>query len=1199
MAEHDMQSSAGPDRSAPHGDERFPGAFGEGYVHVDERSFENLLASIADYSKKLKYYNHQNQEDGDWSRLLLHDEVVIMAIIISFDLSSIVSQFNRLPQASTMDGFRLTQKLALALHDWHECLASISYGSLHSPDPAAVGEQLRSKFAAIYGDDAFGKVCNEKLRYPQDYEGINLSEHFHRWANFAQNLKAWCREHIDTALKSGKHDPAVGLLLAFLKMYQTSQQMLNTFTRNHLQFYYETCLGSVPLPGNPNSSHIVFTSASENPVIIEKGTAFTPDNKKNGLAYTSDADLMVSNAAIRSMFILSFLQNKLICPAKDHQWITEAFLGTPPADALDTSKAHTAESWPLFGACETAHKTLNSSPAEIGFCVASPVLNMQEGTRKVTMLIQLQSKGTDSLDKVDKYCKKHKKDLHSYLQNAFLISFTTEDGWHSTTPSTIDIAPNENRIKVEVSLPPLVAAVIPWNEELHGNDFQANAPVMQVILNPEANLYMYSVLEPCEIESIDLEVAVKGASHLQISNQNGPLDNSNTFLPFGPVPSKDSYITIGSYETAIKTITHIDFTITWSNLPDSPGGFEEYYRDYGTSALNKEFLVDFSYLKDAHWVPFKKNAVDNHLLFRTEPGISRLAPTSTFTIRNPYLMKPIQMHQPESKYRYDAHSVEGFLRLTFSPESASFGFKEYPAILNEVLTENVKRKIKKKQPNPPYAPSVSRISMNYTAKASILFSSQQDDAGKGFSEMFFLKAPFALQQLYPGSLQNNASLLPQYKPGGYLHIQITASTLPERLALLFLLRDDSAFASKPVDNNISWAYRDKGVWKDLPKTFVTRDDTEGFLSSGIVELNLLLLDVDDTLKENGDFWLRIHASKHAFSYCSCHGVYPHGLKVTRTEGPETGTPSGPLKPAKILAGINSMVQADDYFGGTAHETEKHMQIRVSERLRHKNRAWTPWDYEQLILGEFPYLAFVKCFPNMRTGVKPYKKAGYILIVASPSLTDNTAGSTYYPKLNAVTLRQIQTFICKRTSCFVQEEHLEVRNPAYDRITVKCTVMFTDSGFGGANEKQLHRDIEAYVSPWHPEGLHQKFGWQLRIPEFVAYLQSKQYVKFITGLSIVKISLPDSKNREFFESTDDSASHITCMYDILDTANQDTTTDKNIVRPTYPWSTAVPAEKHLITVINSNNNIKPHGQNKTGIEELEIGSSFIIGENIKS
>ena len=34
--------------------------------------------------------------------------------------------------------------------------------------------------------------------------------------------------------------------------------------------------------------------------------------------------------------------------------------------------------------------------------------------------------------------------------------------------------------------------------------------------------------------------------------------------------------------------------------------------------------------------------------------------------------------------------------------------------------------------------------------------------------------------------------------------------------------------------------------------------------------------------------------------------------------------------------------------------------RISERLRHKNRAITSWDYEQIILENFPEVFKVKC-----------------------------------------------------------------------------------------------------------------------------------------------------------------------------------------------------------------------------------------------
>ena len=66
------------------------------YFKVDELSFENLLAMAAEFASSIKYYNLNNEIDGDWGGLFRADEAVVMASILSTDLERIESDFQRI-----------------------------------------------------------------------------------------------------------------------------------------------------------------------------------------------------------------------------------------------------------------------------------------------------------------------------------------------------------------------------------------------------------------------------------------------------------------------------------------------------------------------------------------------------------------------------------------------------------------------------------------------------------------------------------------------------------------------------------------------------------------------------------------------------------------------------------------------------------------------------------------------------------------------------------------------------------------------------------------------------------------------------------------------------------------------------------------------------------------------------------------------
>src|SRR5690606_15850804 len=63
-----------------------------------------------------------------------------------------------------------------------------------------------------------------------------------------------------------------------------------------------------------------------------------------------------------------------------------------------------------------------------------------------------------------------------------------------------------------------------------------------------------------------------------------------------------------------------------------------------------------------------------------------------------------------------------------------------------------------------------------------------------------------------------------------------------------------------------------------------------------------------------------------------------------------------------VAEISKVIQPFASWDGKHREIGKEYYTRVSERLRHKNRAINAWDYEHLILDRFPSIYKVKAIP---------------------------------------------------------------------------------------------------------------------------------------------------------------------------------------------------------------------------------------------
>jgi hypothetical protein len=80
----------------------------------------------------------------------------------------------------------------------------------------------------------------------------------------------------------------------------------------------------------------------------------------------------------------------------------------------------------------------------------------------------------------------------------------------------------------------------------------------------------------------------------------------------------------------------------------------------------------------------------------------------------------------------------------------------------------------------------------------------------------------------------------------------------------------------------------------------------------------------------------------------------------------------PLEAFKIemaeenLSGIQAITQPLKSFNGIPTEKLNEFYVRVSERLKHKQRAITPWDYEHLVLEKSPQIyKFIKLLVCLR------------------------------------------------------------------------------------------------------------------------------------------------------------------------------------------------------------------------------------------
>lgn len=1045
-----------------------------------------------------------------------------------------------------------------------------------------------------------------------------LKDNFYAFHNAVLFLQEHSGALLQSSLQRSDHDPAAGLFIAFLKLFSGVQRKLNSFTRKHLDFYYSDVLQVRHREFVPDSTYLLFSpDVAGREVMIAKGTEFLAGLDENNidLIYAADDDLLVTDARVCALHTFYLERNAVISPENSlfwpdsrkkssQQFATAAKLNRielPQPDAGVTGSE--LEAQPLFGDPRRHKNKRFFEDARLGLAVASSVLLLEQGQRDVSVTFRLAASGSGEdtlgsfIDSLGAVSANREDAFFKVFRNMFRISLTSEAGWleiEEYLPLCSCVGPEgceSDSFKVQFRLPDSAAAIVPYAPALHGGGFDTDLPLVRFTLNPGAYLYPYSLLSELVVREIVIETKVVGARGMLVYNQLGQLNPDAQFSPFGPSPAQGDYLVVGCYEAARKRLLDFEVEIEWSGLPPGMRDFGDYYREYSGIGSNDAFRAKLAVLRDRKWIPADMGEQPETALFESlkeEGEASRICRKRRLSFRGLCrFLRPLE-GIAEERYGYDAAAKDGFFRIALGNPPGAFGHKDYPTLLSRTMTENARLKrfglarllLKahpdKPLPNAPYTPLINSIAVNYRATASISLEQVASADEEDISEKIFHLHPLGLESPSPKSYAR-IHMVPRYDADGNLLIGIAASRLAGPLTLFFHLREDSLPEAGGRELHFTWHYLASNRWKKLDRSRVVADGTRGFLASGIVTLDLPAdIDQASTIMPSGMYWLRVAASGDNFhTLCSLYAVYAQALKVSwkAQQGNdhahlEHKLPAGTIKDARYsLPGIAGMRQVVDSFGGMPAEQNRQRTVRVSERLKHKNRAVTAWDYERLILQRFPEIYKVKCFPCMSgdDAQAGETRPGQLLIVVLPYLKEGAATNSM-PMGNALLLREVREFVAGLSSAFAE---ITVRNPAYEQVQVHCRVGFKKGREPGLCLRQLNQEIFDYLFPWSPGGQEARFGWSIRCSELQSFIRSREYVETVSGLSLLHLSELGRHKHQLFDT---ARRHV------------------GEIGPIYPWSIAVPFRHHLIEVMSDGRFYKP---DPTGISRLSIGSTFIL------
>lgn len=697
------------------------------------------------------------------------------------------------------------------------------------------------------------------------------------------------------------------------------------------------------------------------------------------------------------------------------------------------------------------------------------------------------------------------------------LAYTFRDPDNSTT---IDVENREIVIRrtITKAQDPIVAYV--QNDKKLLDPFQTIWPVVKITLDTDSNPYLYGTLQDFKLDSAAISVRVCEVRELIIQNDQSVLDPGKDFQPFGIRPEIGSNFYIGSREVFSKQLEMLKIHLLWHGLPEET--FADYYNEYiDNDRTNDSFQANIYVLDKKAWVSLDTDGGAKALF----TGSGAPEPKRVVSITNVGKLEKVRRNTGLEPFEaFDTDTRKGFLRLEL--HNTDFGHKDYQAsYTKQVLTAFAPSTSNPDPPDPavqmpnePYTPLLKEVFLNYRSSVDIDLSTavSQEEFDERIEQYFHVGAFGVAEQETVATdppNQPNLSLFPQYRSEGSLYIGMDDFTAGQTLSLLFQVAEGSAdpdLEPQPV----RWSYLADNRWIDFDKFDILSDGTSGLLTSGIIRFDVSKKATDrNSLLPSGRHWIRASVDRDSDAVSDLIDIMAQAVTVSfkdRDNDPghlKEALPAETIAKLKVAdSAIDKIRQPFASFGGKVKEQQSAFYTRVSERLRHKNRAVAIWDYERLVLEQFPSAYKVKCVNHARyTGsLADYSELapGHVTVVVISNVRNKNAVDPLRPKTSLITLTNINEFLSDLHPAGID---LHVKNPIYEEIQVALNVRFFqgfDNGFYG---KQLEDDLKAFLSPWAFEASSELvFGGKIHKSVILNYVEERSYVDFVTCFEMYHI-----------------------------------------------------------------------------------------------
>lgn len=1135
------------------------------HFQLDDRSVQDLLVTAHRYAELLAWYDLTDRPDGDWTCFWETESLTYLAVLANTDLNQLRKEYDDADRAlgllleSTGEGevereqaiyrqlCEIILKMASGLQQRYRKLQQIDHPLQHLiakmikkdnvRDQEELEYPLRRLIAIHKGKD--DDVDIEQYRsfiYKGSPWGLEQDLDYGRimalgpidtpreqlraiYLHFYQTyvlLQARAQRAFDKELARMERpeteeyrivQPHISLFLTFLRLFRHAQDSLNGLVERHLDFYYEQVLALQPAPAQPDSVHLIFELAKNfDAELVAKGTRLVGGKDKNGrpLFYETVRDWVVTSAKLESIKSFYLPQN-----AYAFNYATSAGLTVSPKTVVGTSPELPLpnEGVRIFG------DTADAVEQEVGFVIASPQLLLQEGRR----LVQIEMEVPDN------------SEVTNIANNLIELHLSTEEGWTAVTEvrteldtqslsdalnglpvsescfsvqyqedTDIDTITIYVRIHLAKDFPPVIASpAIAMSQR----------PAVKISLKPNMLIYMGKDYGSLIAQPSSIKISVRAediSKHLILQTDQGVFNGTQEIMPFGPTAPKGARFYVGFAEAFLKKLTLLQLKPNWINPFGSCGEFSTYYTGY-TPLPSSD--IEIAFLKNNVFTPI---TFSEGLCFVNE-GNDRDSEKLLFDNNALSTVLSNRSDEPKNAFtEYDPTVKRGFVRITFQGELYHGEYAE--KLANAIIVANGTAT---DLPNPPYTPNFNALELTYVSEGQIM----EDN----LDEFYYLH-PF---DGYERAVSFEGvtlfkDWLTETNRRGTLYLGFNQLRAGTGLSLLVQTVEGSEKKPNVLPPRLSWYYLTaNNNWRPIPVDKILLDSTRSFTKSGIIQLA-----IPDDLSSEGNtildpvlHWLKVCAADSDENPKRLTAALPD-LAYIRAQVIEArlateveyqyehlidGQPSSTIsKLALSRSAIKKIDQPFSTFGGRVAEAEgMDFYLRISERLRHRNRAVTVWDYERLLLEAFPDIATAKCTPHTQYELLPQSELapGQVVIAVVPSLAGRSGYARLQPRFPKGVLDDMQDFLTERTSFFLnvpnEPQRLFVVNGQYERIKLDFKVVFNDDV---ADEdfylKRLNEELFNYLSPWVEGESEPCFEQAIRRSQLIAFVEQRPYVQYV-------------------------------------------------------------------------------------------------------